>query len=100
MGTPGHATLLNDLFIPTASGNSRNDGTSENVGPSIVSLTLPGTQAQEDTVNEMWTIYMEEVKKSDERSTNSWKEDANGIIIFVSLTLPSPPSPRIDKLED
>ena len=51
-------------------------------------------------MNEMWTIYMEEVKKSDERSTNSWKEDANGIIIFVSLTLPSPPSPRIDKLED
>jgi len=35
---------------------------------------------------------MEEVKKSDERSTNSWKEDANGIIIFVSFTLLIPPA--------
>lgn len=36
----------------------------------------------------MWTIYMEEVKKHGESSTSSWKEDANGIIIFVSFTPP------------
>jgi hypothetical protein len=46
---------------------------------------MTSTTAQEDSVKEMWTTYLEEVKAHDERRANSWKEDANSTIIFVSL---------------
>ncbi len=33
-------------------------------------------------------MYLEEVKEDDKRITDAWKEDANGILVFVSPTLP------------
>jgi hypothetical protein len=35
----------------------------------------------------MWNMYLGEVKEDDKRITDAWKEDANGILVFVSLNL-------------
>jgi len=35
----------------------------------------------------MWNMYLGEVKEDDQRITDAWKEDANGILVFVSLNL-------------
>src|SRR5260370_41711635 len=43
-----------------------------------------GTQ---DPENEMWNMYLNEVKEEDKRITDAWKEDANGILVFVSPSL-------------
>ncbi len=47
------------------------------------------TVALDDLENdsEMWNIYLDEVKEEDNRITGAWKEDANGIVVFVSLTV-------------
>jgi hypothetical protein len=38
-----------------------------------------------DDDSEMWKMFMDEVKEEDSRFTNAWKEDANSIVVFVSL---------------
>ncbi len=45
------------------------------------------TAAHEDLDNdsEMWNTYLDEVKEIDNRITDAWKEDANSIVVFVSL---------------
>ena len=35
----------------------------------------------------MWNMYLYKVKEEDDRFTNAWKEDANSIVVFVSLNL-------------
>src|SRR6266576_6799316 len=35
----------------------------------------------------MWNMYLGEVKEDDQRITDAWKEDANGLLVFVSLKL-------------
>ena len=53
---------------------------------------LTPTTAEQDP-NEMWDIYLDEVKEDDERISDAWKEDSNGILVFVSpnpLTLFNP----------
>ena len=35
----------------------------------------------------MWNICLGEVKEEDQRITDGWKEDANGLLVFVSLNL-------------
>jgi hypothetical protein len=35
----------------------------------------------------MWNMYLDEVKEEDYRITDAWKEDANSIVVFVSLNL-------------
>ncbi len=42
---------------------------------------------QKDSENEMWNMYLNEVKEEDKRITDAWKEDANGILVFVSPSL-------------
>ena len=32
----------------------------------------------------MWNMYLDEVKEDDKRITDAWKEDANGLLVFVS----------------
>jgi hypothetical protein len=32
-------------------------------------------------------MYLDEVKEDDKRLTDAWKEDANGLLVFVSLNL-------------
>ncbi len=85
MATPGPAIFLNDIFIPTLTGYSYNDGTSGYIQLGRASLQLTSTTAQEDSAKEMWTTYLEEVKVHDEGRANSWTEDASSTIIFVSL---------------
>ncbi|KAN0118933.1 hypothetical protein V8E52_004705 [Russula decolorans] len=33
----------------------------------------------------MWNMYLDEVKEDDQRITDAWKEDANGILVFTGL---------------
>jgi hypothetical protein len=48
----------------------------------LISLTPP--TAQQDTGNEIWDMYLDEVKEDDKRISDAWKEDSNGILVFVS----------------
>ena len=45
--------------------------------------------AREDSVDKMWSGYMEEAKNHDERVSDAWKDDANGVLVFVSLNTAS-----------
>ena len=38
-----------------------------------------------DDDSEMWKMFLDEVKEEDIRITDSWKEDANSIVTFVSF---------------
>lgn len=49
--------------------------------------TLILTSAQGDPGKEMWTTYMEEYKEYDERVADAWKQDAKGLLVFVSPDL-------------
>ena len=40
-----------------------------------------------DSENDIWNMYLDEVKEDDKRITDAWKEDANGLLVFVSLNL-------------
>lgn len=33
----------------------------------------------------MWSGYMKEAKNHDERVSDAWKNDAEGVLVFVSL---------------
>jgi hypothetical protein len=37
-----------------------------------------------EEVNEMWSEYMKNVDDYDKRFTEGWKEDSNGVLVFVS----------------
>jgi uncharacterized protein DUF6535 len=37
--------------------------------------------------NDIWNMYLVEVKENDKQITDAWKEDADGILVFVSLHL-------------
>ena len=41
----------------------------------------------EDQVDDMWTEYLKNVDDYDKRLTDGWKDDANGVLVFVSLYL-------------
>ena len=41
--------------------------------------------AQEESINKMWSEYLEDVKEFDTGLNDTWKEDANGVLPFVSL---------------
>jgi hypothetical protein len=40
-----------------------------------------------DSENDIWNMYLDGVKEDDQRTTKTWKDDANGILVFVSLNL-------------
>ena len=46
----------------------------------------------EDLVNEMWSEYSKNVDDYDKRLTDGWKDDANSVLLFVSLHSPVPVS--------
>ncbi|KAI0252544.1 hypothetical protein BJV78DRAFT_342802 [Lactifluus subvellereus] len=48
-------------------------------------LTIPSATAHEDSVNKMWSAYMEEAEKYDERMSDAWKGDADGVLVFTGL---------------
>ena len=66
-------------------GALRNDGFCLNL-LDMITMLIP-TAAQQDSENEMWNMYMNEVKKDDKRMADAWKENSNGILVFVSLNL-------------
>ena len=45
-------------------------------------ITVP-----KDSENDIWNMYLDEVKEEDKRITDAWKEDATGLLVFVSLNL-------------
>ena len=51
-------------------------------------LLIP-TTAEQDSANEMWDIYLDEVKEDDKRISDAWKDDSNGILVFVSPNWPN-----------
>jgi Family of unknown function (DUF6535) len=57
-------------------------GASRNGGYCSTSLTP--TTAQQD---EMWNMYLDEVKVDDKRIADAWKEGSSGILVFVSFNL-------------
>ena len=52
------------------------------------------TPATAQNLNEpgkkMWTEYMNEAVKYDNRDADAWKDDSDGILVFVRPTLPIP----------
>ena len=46
---------------------------------------MTSVTAQEESINKMWSEYLEDVKEFDTGLTETWKEDANGVLTFVSL---------------
>jgi hypothetical protein len=47
-------------------------------------VAIPSSTAREDSFNEMWTTDASEYRAHVQRITDGWKEDAKGILIFVS----------------
>ena len=47
---------------------------------------------QEDSVNKMWSGYLEDVKEFDTELTEAWRQDANGLLTCVSPNLLLPAS--------
>ncbi len=63
----------------------------------IVSLYDSESLATEQ--NDIWNTYLGEVNEDDKRITDARKEDANGILVFVSLSI-GPPVRLNDKQKD
>jgi hypothetical protein len=56
----------------------------------VVQLSLSSLNpitVQQDTGNEIWDTYLDEVKKDDERIAKAWNDDSTGILVFVSPNL-------------
>src|SRR5712691_6337936 len=46
--------------------------------------------AQNESGKKMWTEYMKEAEKCDNRDAEAWKSDSDGILVFVRPTLYQP----------
>src|SRR6266851_1868453 len=94
MGTPTPAVHPNatDLFTTASRVGPTNDGTLKSTPYCIATLTVTSTTGREESEKEMWTIYIKQVKEYDKRMADAWKEDARGILVFVSRSLLIPPS--------
>jgi hypothetical protein len=77
------STFLDYLLVPSQGRND--DGELGNGGYCITMLTP--TIAQKGSENEMWNLYLNEVKEDDQGMADVWKQDAKGILVFVSLNL-------------
>ena len=60
-------------------------GASRNGGYCFTSLTP--TTAQQGSADEMWNMYLDEVRVDDKRIADAWKEGSSGILVFVSINL-------------
>jgi hypothetical protein len=68
---------------PSQSGLQRNEGTRAVESWKITHfMTLE--KVQQDSTNKMWSEYMEDVNAYDTTLTDTWKEDATGVLTFVS----------------
>ena len=53
--------------------------------------------AQEHSTDKMWLGYMEEADKYDTLVSDLWKDDANGVLVFVS---PNAPITSVQKFDN
>jgi hypothetical protein len=90
-------TQVSDPLKRAQGGSTRNEATS---GPgNVYHLTIPSAATHEDSVNKMWSAYMGEAKEYDKRTSDAWKEDAKGVLAFVSPNPPIPCGYHSDKLK-
>jgi len=52
----------------------------------IATQVTPATD-QNESAKKMWIEYMKDAEKYDNRAANSWKDDSNGILVFVRPNL-------------
>jgi hypothetical protein len=76
---------LNISQMPAQGSTHSDGGASSSSGYHFTSLT--STAAQQDSANELWEMYLDEVKEDDKRISDAWKENSNGILVFVSPNL-------------
>jgi uncharacterized protein DUF6535 len=76
---------LDYVFVPSQGGHINDDGELGNGAWCITTLTQ--IIAQKSSENEMWNMYLDEVEGDDKCMTDAWKQDAKGILVFVSLNL-------------
>jgi hypothetical protein len=62
-------------------------GTLENVGCCITTLTPITLAVQKDSENDVWKMYLNEIEADDKRMIDAWKQDAKGVLVFVSPKL-------------
>ncbi len=82
MANPSYISL-HSLSIPSQ--DRDDDGELGNGGYWITMLTP--MIAQKGSENEMWNLYLNEIKEVDRGMADVWKQDAKGILVFVSLNL-------------
>ena len=79
-----HSSIpLDYLLVPSQ--DRDDDGELGNSGYCVTVLTP--TIVQEGSENEMWNLYLNEVKEDDQGMADVWKQDAKGILVFASLNL-------------
>jgi hypothetical protein len=59
-------------------GGMLNDGASRNDGHCFTLLTV------RHSGNELWNMYLDEVKEDDKQIVEAWKDGSDGILTFVS----------------
>jgi hypothetical protein len=72
---------LDYLLVPY---QDRNDDGELGNGGYCVTMLTPAI-AQKGSENEMWNLYLNEVKEDDQAMADVWKQDAKGILVFVCL---------------
>jgi hypothetical protein len=72
------ATNNSQTLASVQEGIHNDDGGSKNGGHCFTLLIVqhPG--------NELWNMYVDEVKEDDKRIADAWKEGSSGILTFVS----------------
>jgi len=75
---------LNQLFHSAGGhGPTPNEGTSDISYHYTPNDTGSPATAQNESEKKMWTEYMKEAERYDIRAAESWKEDSNGLLVFV-----------------
>jgi hypothetical protein len=59
-------------------------GTLENLRCCVTSLTPFTVQKDSEDEGNVWKMYLDEVEADDNRLTDTWKQDAKGVLVFVS----------------
>ena len=57
-------------------------------GTTDIAPQMTPATAQNESGKKMWTEYMKEAEKYDNRDAEAWKSDSDGILVFVRPTLP------------
>jgi hypothetical protein len=61
--------------------------------------TIPSVTGREDSAAKMWSAYLVEAERHDQRISDGWKDDANGLLIFVRPNPLIPCDCRTDKFK-